>query len=524
MTDGERDQEENLAKKWAADHKYVYLDLRDATGLDTAIGLMSNSDVITYNVVPLGKNSGNINLGITPSTDIGRLQFIKIRFQDLNCHFFVISQPSFAEIAKQLDGALLKRVTSGSVDEVARSILSANGEDIFRLMAQHAHDMNASDIHIEPKLDDVLMRFRIDGALHPIMSIPFTQYKILLATLQTKAHMTWGSDRPQGGRVEEQLVDKDGKQFPLSIRLESIPTLHGEEIIARLLNMDIQFLDLDNISLSKQHRLTLDNVINHLHGMVLAVGPTSSGKTSLLYAIINKINIPEIKVVTMEDPIEYELASASQIPVNADDQELFAEKLRAVLRQDPNVIMLGEIRDIDTAKTALQAALTGHLVLSTFHANNSSAAVSRLMDMIGQNPLLPSALRLIIAKRLVRKVCDQCQERYTASQEEVKTIQAALQNVPETLYKASDTIELVRGKGCDACTGFGFHGRISILEMLEMTPDMEKLVTSGVNYATANAISEQAIKDGMITLLQDGILKVLDGQTTMEEVYRVIES
>lgn len=523
MPDSEREQDEAKAKKYASDHKSVYLDLRGANGFESAAGIMSSNDIATYQVVPLGKVSGQMNFGITIKTDMGRLQFIRQRFTDHQCLFYLISEASFAEIARSLDSAVMQQVASGTLEDIAKRIGAANGDDIFRLLAQQAYNMRSSDIHIEPKTSAAVVRFRIDGALHQIMTLPFERYKILLSSLQTKGRMTWGSDRPQGGRIDEILTDASGKEFALNIRLESIPTLRGEEIIARLLVMDAQYLNLDNMSLIWVQRQKLDNVISHLNGMILTVGPTNSGKTSLLYAIINKVNTPEIKVVTLEDPIEYELPSASQIPVNADDNELFAEKLRAVLRQDPNVIMLGEIRDIDTAKTALQAALTGHLVLSTFHANSAAAAVSRLMDMIGQNPLLPSSLRLIIAKRLVRKVCDQCPEQYEADAAQATQINAALKGLPTTVYEPTPKLTLTRGKGCNNCNGFGYKGRISLLEMLEMTPAMEDLVTSDASSSTTRAIATQATKDGMITLLQDGLIKALGGLTTVEEVFRSVE-
>lgn len=522
--DGEREQSELNAKRWAEEHKVVYLDLRGAVGLETAIGILNTKDITTYKTVPLSRNGADLNFGVTTTTDLGRLQFIRQKFADYQCHFYVISEMSFNEMTESLDAVRLKQSASGTFEEVAQNIAAANGDEIFRIIAQQAYDMNASDIHIEPKTTDILVRYRIDGALHPIMSLPFDKYKIMLASIQTKSHMTWGGDRPQGGRLDLILVDGNGQEFTLNIRLESIPTLHGEEVIARLLILDTEYLVLDNMSLSEPERAKINEIIKQPHGMALAVGPTNSGKTSLLYAMINEINKPEIKVVTLEDPIEYELPNTSQIPVNADQKELFAEKLRAVLRQDPNVIMIGEIRDMDTAKTALQAALTGHLVLSTFHANTAAAAISRLMDMIGQNPLLPSSLRLVMAKRLVRKVCDACPEQYEPTPEETAEIRKELKGVPDTLYKPGDKITLVRGKGCDICHGFGYRGRMSLMEMLQMTPSMEKLISGGQLTATTSAITYQAVQDGMITLLQDGLLKALAGITTIEEVYRVVES
>jgi type II secretory ATPase GspE/PulE/Tfp pilus assembly ATPase PilB-like protein len=233
---------------------------------------------------------------------------------------------------------------------------------------------------------------------------------------------------------------------------------------------------------------------------------------------MNHLNNPEIKIVTLEDPIEYELTGVSQVPVRSEDSQLFMEKLRAVLREDPNIIMIGEIRDADTAKTALQAALTGHLVLSTFHANNASAAISRLMDMIGENPLLASSVKLIMAQRLVRRLCDVCKAFEPATKEELLQIKTALADLPANSYPALEDLQLARPVGCNACHHFGFQGRINILEQLEITSKMEALIAKGT-ATTSEAIEQSAIKEGMITLLQDGVIKALNGITPLEEIY-----
>jgi type II secretory ATPase GspE/PulE/Tfp pilus assembly ATPase PilB-like protein len=234
---------------------------------------------------------------------------------------------------------------------------------------------------------------------------------------------------------------------------------------------------------------------------------------------MNHLNNDETKIVTLEDPIEYELTGISQVPVRSDNQELFMEELRAVLREDPNIIMIGEIRDADTAKTALQAALTGHLVLSTFHATNASAAITRLMDMIGQNPLLASSIKLIMAQRLVRELCHVCKESYEPSKEEFALIKNVLQELPEAERPSLEGVTLARPVGCNACHHFGYQGRVSIMEQLEITPKMETLIAHGTSATTAVSIEEAAVKEGMITMLQDGIIKAVNQVTTLDEIY-----
>jgi type II secretory ATPase GspE/PulE/Tfp pilus assembly ATPase PilB-like protein len=337
-----------------------------------------------------------------------------------------------------------------------------------------------------------------------------------------RAGAKWGGDIPQAGRIQLNLISPEGDIVPLNMRLETIPSLYGQDVVIRLFTLNISFLKLDSLALSPKQRALLEKIISHPRGLVLTVGPTGSGKTSSLYAIMNQLNSPEVKIVTLEDPVEYELEGVSQLPVKSEDSELFMEKLRAVLREDPNIIMIGEIRDADTAKTALQAALTGHLVLSTFHASSTASAVTRLMDMIGENPLLASSVRLIMAQRLLRRLCPDCKESYTPSKEEQLQIKTALEGMPEEFQPKFDTLKLNKPKGCVKCHNFGYKGRIGLFEQLEITPEMEELISRGIIAATNMAVQTLAIKQGMVTLLQDGVLKVVAGETSLDEVYKAV--
>lgn len=291
----------------------------------------------------------------------------------------------------------------------------------------------------------------------------------------------------------------------------------------RLFTLQMELLKLDNLGLSKRERDVVDDVIRHPTGMVLIVGPTGSGKTTTLYSLLNTLNSDERKIITLEDPIEYYMRGIVQIPVQGDQNATgFAEKLRAVLRLDPDVVMVGEIRDQDTAKTSLQAALTGHLVLSTFHASSAAAALTRMLDLIGLNPLFASAMHLIMAQRLVRRLDDKTKQPYQPDAALKAQLQQVINTMPPGAERPNmDNITLYKA-GASPENPFGYTGQLAIREQLQMTPGIQQELRKPVAQITTDSITAVAIQDGMLTMLQDGILKALSGVTTIEEVYRVI--
>jgi len=306
------------------------------------------------------------------------------------------------------------------------------------------------------------------------------------------------------------------------MRIETVPTLYGQDAVVRLFNMDMSLLRLDNLGLSEKERKPIDEVISHPHGMVLMVGPTGSGKTTTLYSILMQLNDPKNKIITLEDPVEYGLDGMSQIPVYSRQGDSFANKLRAVMRLDPDVIMVGEIRDVDTAKTALQAAVTGHLVLSTFHAGNSAEAFTRMIDMIGVNPILISSVKLIISQRLVRRLDDKTKIEYEPDEAVKQHIRDNLQNLPEDIEKPDlENIKLWK-PGKSEENPFGYKGRTSIIEDLIVTPEIQALMRNTTEIPTSDIIENKAKEQGMITMYQAGLLKALKGMTTIEEINRVI--
>ncbi len=523
MDDADRDEIEAAAKDFADQIALPYFDTRPEINLKPLVGKLTLAGMQAYGIVPLALNEDKLTLGTSEVTDRGQLESLRQRLAGYDIEYVFISQYAWNRLMNRYTIAPNQdAIDRGDFSALSNQLANIEPKFMFEPLAQLAYQFGASDIHIEPSADDARIRLRIDGTLHPIVTIPHDRYELFASDLQMRAGVKWGGDEPQGGRVSMTVINNDGDELPLNMRLETIPSLHGEDVVVRLFNISVKYLNLDNLHLSAEQTKTLLRSVAHPRGLVLCVGPTGSGKTSTLYSVMNYLNNPEVKIVTLEDPVEYELSGISQVSVHTDNHELFMSELRAVLREDPNIIMIGEIRDADTAKTALQAALTGHLVLSTFHAANASAAISRLMDMIGENPLLASSVKLIMAQRLVRRLCPVCKKTYTPSKEELLQIKTAFDNLPESRRPSLEHIKLAKPVGCDVCHHFGYQGRISVVEQLEITPSMQDLIAHGTAATTATALEQAAIKEGLVTLLQDGISKALQRETTLEEVYSQI--
>jgi type II secretory ATPase GspE/PulE/Tfp pilus assembly ATPase PilB-like protein len=509
-----REEEERQTAQIAIQTGIPYFDSRQLTEVPDTNSLLPLEELREYKIAPLHYHPehNQLELGLTGNTDTTKLPELQTKLGQTKLTFKTISATGLQEILNKIYYHSFDSERNGNFDIFGKKLGTSTPKAAFGMIAQLAFWLGASDIHIEPYSKQTRIRFRIDGILHPITNVATESYVIFLSDLQTKAQIKWGSDAPQSGRISLNLMDNNAKITAVNMRIETIPAFHGEEIVVRIFNNELKNLHLEGMGFSQSHIKKITDVTAHPNGMVLTVGPTGSGKTSTLYAIINRLNNPEVKIVTLEDPVEYDLPGISQIPVRSEDKELFAEKLRAVLREDPNTIMIGEIRDVDTAKTALQAALTGHLVLSTFHGASAAAAITRMVDMI----------RMIIAQRLARRICPHCIEPHKATTEEAEFIQRALKRLPVARRPAATKLKLKHGKGCAQCHGLGYQGRIAIIEMMPVTPDIEALMTS--NRTTAADIENLAVKNGMQTLLEDGLQKAFDGITTIEEIMRLSEA
>ena len=342
-----------------------------------------------------------------------------------------------------------------------------------------------------------------------------------MSELASRAGISTASNAAQSGHMQMEVTTEQGTHL-LNMRVEMIPTMYGQDSVLRLFNFDESLLNLDLLGIEEKQRKEIDTIVSHPRGLVLMVGPTGSGKSTTLYSMLNALNTTDRKLVTLEDPIEYGLQGISQIPVDTTHGQSFADGLRSILRLDPDVVMVGEIRDADTARTAIQASITGHLVLSSFHANSASTAFSRMIDMIGINPIFSTAVRLVIAQRLVRRLVDATKEEYDPDEATRNYVRRVLENLPDgTVHPDLNTFKLWRPKASDDAP-FGYKGRMVIMEQLVVDEEIQKYIRGDIDDVHPDAIEATARKQGMVTLEQAGVLAALRGQTTLDEVARVI--
>lgn len=399
----------------------------------------------------------------------------------------------------------------------ADPLKEANIVSLVDAFMEYAYDNRASDIHIEPQKNRVIVRFRIDGMMHEVVSYEKELHEKIISRLKIMSRLrTDEHGAPQDGRF---LFESGTIAF--DVRISIVPVTDGENAVMRLLTDRYDDFGLPNLGFSPENLAKVQRAIAKAYGMILAVGPTGSGKTTMLYAILQELNRPELHIMTIEDPVEYDMDHIQQIQANPKKDLTFANGLRSIVRQDPNVIMVGEIRDEETAGIAVSAAMTGHVLLSTLHANDAPTAFPRLMELHVEPFLVASALNLVVAVRLVRKICAQCKTEYRLTPEEITLLsheQKLLAHLVE--YGKNPDIAQIpfyKGAGCAACGTTGYKGRIGIMEVLEVTNDLRPLITQ---KSSADMLAAQATKDGMVSLLGDGAMKVIKGETTLSEVIR----
>lgn len=367
----------------------------------------------------------------------------------------------------------------------------------------------ASDIHIEPFEKELRVRYRIDGVMYEALMPPKRAQAAIASRIKIMANLNIAEKRqPQDGRIAIRVADK-----PIDIRVSVLPVTHGERIVMRLLDKSRSFASLKNLALSERDYGVLERAIHNPNGIILITGPTGSGKTSTLYSILTELNTPDVNIVTVEDPVEYQMAGIGQVQVREKIGLTFAAALRSILRQDPDIVMIGETRDQETAQIAIQAALTGHLVLSTLHTNSAPASITRLIDMGVEPFLIASTIVAIVAQRLVRRLCEHCKVQITPD----PAVLAQLGLSPQEAQK----ITFYGAKGCDECLNTGYKGRLAIFEIMVMTPAIARLT---IDRADTTLLTDQAKKDGMTQLVTDGVRKIKDGLTTIEEVLSVATS
>lgn len=530
------DERERQTRARAAALNMGYINLVGFPIGPEAISVIPEAEAKSLQVICFLRTGNQIRIGIVddqqPGID-GIVQRLAEQFR-AQTEVYLISQHSFA-LAVQQYRRLPKNIPQADELQIATSDIEKfqnNLQDIrqldallqqvsvtetFMAMVAGALASNSSDIHVEAEADGVHIRYRIDGVLTPMATLPMDRWPRIIARIKLLAHLKLNvTTVPQDGRITVFLPHEK-----IDIRVSTLPTAFGESVVMRLLRGNATTITFDDLGLRGRAAERLQEELRKPNGMVVITGPTGSGKTTSLYAALKQLNTPETKIITLEDPIEYKLDGINQSQVDWVKNYTFATGLRSILRQDPDIIMIGEIRDLETAETAIQAALTGHLVLSTIHTNDAAGAVPRFLSMGTKPYLLAPALNAVVAQRLVRKICTECGVEDNLSPEQQARVQEILSAIPKNAGVDRNLTAKTyrRGQGCQTCHGTGFHGRIGIFEVLQVDAQVEQIILTG-------SVSEYQMRDvaaaqGMITMVQDGLLKALDGLTTVDEVFRV---
>ncbi|NPA14930.1 MAG: type IV-A pilus assembly ATPase PilB [Deferribacteres bacterium] len=485
-----------------------------------------------FGIVPIKKENSTIVVASTDVLDISALDYVRfatgynvkvvITTQEFveNVYNALYGSASATEILKDIVGEPEEKEENEEIDDV--SIIEIESEEadtvslgsveelafqapvvrLINFLLTDAITKGASDIHIEPYEKRVRIRFRIDGILYDQMSVSIKMKEAIIARVKILAKLNIVERRiPQDGRMKVKVKNREA-----DIRVSTLPTVYGEKVVMRILDKTSLVFDLDLLGFEENQKELFERMISKPYGMILITGPTGSGKTTTLYSALKRLNKPEVNIMTVEDPVEYNFEGINQVNVNEAVGLTFASALRAFLRQDPDIILVGEIRDQETADIAIKAALTGHLVFSTLHTNNAPATVTRLIDMGVEPFLVSSSLILVVAQRLVRRICQHCKEEITPDPDILRAL-----NITD------NNIKFYRGKGCSNCRKTGYKGRIAVYEMMEITDEMRKAIVKG---APEDEIREMAKANGMVTLREAGIIKAQKGLTTLEEVLR----
>lgn len=493
-----------------------------------ALSFIPKAAAERFNIIPIAydKEKNIISLVMADPLDLETLNFVK---QKTGANII-----SFQAIPSEIKNSIQNQYTFGLVGEVkkvlaeteqitgvktfdkesiSQVIKEAPIAKIVSTILEYAMRSKASDVHIEPQEDRVRVRYRIDGILYERLSLPLAVKEAALSRIKILSDMKIDEHRiPQDGRFNFKFGDEE-----VDLRVSTLPTVHGEKIVMRLLKKSGGVPSLAELGLRATGLRTLETSILRPHGIIIVCGPTGSGKTTTLYSVLSKLNTTRVNIMTLEDPVEYQIQGANQVQINPDVGLTFATGLRAFLRQDPNIILVGEIRDKETTDLAIQASLTGHLVFSTLHTSNAASSLPRLIDMGAESFLLASTMNAVVGQRIARKICKFCKKAYVPAQELVAELQ---KNLGPLMKAPQAGITLFRGEGCDNCGHSGYQGRIGIFEVLPISETIAKLI---LTKSDAAGIEKQAVSEGMITMKQDGYLKVLEGISTMDEILRVAQ-
>ena len=532
-----RDSEERDIKRKADELGLDYLDLSTKVISNTALETLSKDVAEAAQVIPVELKGQDLALAVTDLKNNKTQEVVSdLKSKGFNLVFYLSSKSSIKEALKSYDNLPKKRgeitgevdVKESNLEEIAKKLtnlktiteeiesFNTNQQpigNVLEMILAGAITAKSSDIHFEPSIDRIKIRYRIDGVLNTIVNDFSTSlYKSLLSRIKLLTGLKIDiSGKSQDGRFSIAFGDKN-----VELRVSILPSEHGETVVMRVLDPDSINISLEDLGLRKDDLDIVTIEIQEPNGMILNTGPTGSGKTTTLYSFLKQRHSSKIKIITIEDPIEYNIEGIEQTQVNEEKGYTFSNGLSAVMRQDPDVILIGEIRDAETANTAIQSALTGHLVFSTVHANEAAGSIPRLLDLNVKPTSIGPALNMIMAQRLVRKLCENCKKQTEVDDEIRVKIAHLLAILPERVDKVSyQTPNLFEAVGCEKCSQTGYKGRVGIFELLQVKQEIESLIEK---EASETELQEFALKQGMVTMQQDGLLKVLTGITTLEEI------
>lgn len=523
---------EELLKTKADILNVNYIDIANTPSDPHSLSFVSEQLALRHNIVPYLFDDQNNKLFIATADplNVSLQDFLEVKSgvkvvmsladaSDISKTIAVVYtkniSPEVEQAIKQVEPTIKETTNKNTVENA--SLTNAPIAKIVNTILEFAGKSRASDIHIEPQELKTRVRYRIDGILQEKLTLPSSIHESLVSRIKILSEMKIDEKRiPQDGRFRFNLEKEE-----IDLRVSSLPTVFGEKIVMRLLRKTGGLPALTELGLRGVQLKRFEDGIARSYGIVLITGPTGSGKTTTLYSVLSKLNNGAVNIVTLEDPVEYQIEGINQVQINNQAGLTFSTGLKSFLRQDPNIILVGEIRDKETTQLAIQAALTGHLVFSTLHTNDSATAIPRLIDLGGEPFLIASVLSVVVAQRIVRQVCETCKEFYEPSLEMQELIKNTLgPNFPR-IYSDGTPIKLARGKKCAECNQTGYKGRIGIFEVFKMSPSISELI---LKEASSHEISDQACKEGMVLMKQDGFLKALEGITTLEEVMRVSDS
>ncbi len=515
-----------------------YLDLTSKAIENSVLQEIPEKAALHYRFIPIEKNGNELTVGMVNPEDVEAreaLKFISLK-GNFTSKIYLISEADFKNVSaqyrtlgkevttalEQLEEELAGEDKSGisvGAEKVEQIAVEAPITKVVSVILRHAVEGRASDIHIEPLENETRVRFRLDGVLYSSIILPSSIHNSIIARIKVLASLKIDETRmPQDGRFHTKINNKK-----IDFRVSSLPTAYGEKIVMRVLDPTVGVGTFGDLGFIGRNLEVYERSIKQPYGIVLITGPTGSGKSTTLYTTLNSLNKDGVNIITLEDPVEYYIAGVNQSQIKPEIGYTFASGLRSILRQDPNIIMVGEIRDKETAGLAMHAALTGHLVLSTLHTNNALGIIPRLADMGVDAFLIPSTLIAGLAQRLIKKLCQNCKTPTETAPALAKIIEESLASVPPAeleKYKIKKPFQLFKSPGCDQCGHKGTKGRLAIYEIFEMTPDLEKIILESMSEVK---IAAEVKKQGMITMKQDGIMKALLGLLPIEEVLRVVE-